>query len=66
MPWRAAAALLTALALSGCAAARQPSAPVGEDPPAAVPAGVKPLTVEQEEDSAALLPGRTSAGSEPS
>ena len=60
-PRLAAAVLLMALALSGCAAARPP-APVEEDPPAVVPAGIKPLTVEQEEDGAAMLPVRASWG----
>lgn len=53
MPPLAVAVLLAVLALSACAASRQPPASVGEEVPAAVPAGVKPLTVEQEEDSAA-------------
>ena len=52
---------MVALALSACAAARQPAAPVG-DAPAAVPAGVTPLTVEQEEDAAALSADRLSPG----
>ncbi len=44
--------LSTALMLSACAAARPSAAPVLEESPVAVPAGVTPLTVEQEQDSA--------------
>jgi hypothetical protein len=56
MPRRAAAVFVTALMLSACASPRQPGATVGEETPALVPAGVTPLTVEQEEDSAGVLP----------
>ena len=43
------ALLLAGFLLSGCALLAEPV--IGEDPPAQVPAGVKPLTVEQEEES---------------
>jgi len=58
MPRPAAAFLLTALLLSACAAPRRPPASVGDEAPAVVPAGITPLTVEQEEDSARVLPDR--------
>jgi hypothetical protein len=38
------------LLLAACASMREPPAPVGEEKQT-VPAGVKPLTVEQEENS---------------
>jgi hypothetical protein len=62
MPRSAAAVVLTALMLSACASPRQPLASVGDEAPAVVPAGVKPLTVEQEEDSARVLPERLPPG----
>jgi hypothetical protein len=62
MPRPPIAFFLTALLLPACASPRPPLAPAGHEAPAVVPAGVTPLTVEQEEDSARVLPDRLSPG----